>query len=172
VSRANLGVNASLTAASVLLVDYVFTVAVSVAAGVANIVSALPALAPYAVQICLVMVAVLALVNLRGVKESGTVFAVPTYGFAAVVFLMILWGVIRIALGDPPRAESAHFGIHATHGTTGLHNQSALRLKARLLFRPGVMVISVPWQLGSAEAALARRGDEQHALQRHARSVP
>jgi amino acid transporter len=120
VSRANLGVNASLTAASALLVDYVLTVAVSVAAGVANIVSAIPALAPYAVQICLGMVLVLALVNLRGVKESGTVFAVPTYGFAAVVFLMILWGVVRIAIGDTPEAESAHFGIHATHGTTGL----------------------------------------------------
>ncbi|WP_460344369.1 APC family permease [Actinoallomurus acanthiterrae] len=120
VSRANLGVNASLAAASALLVDYVLTVAVSVAAGVANIVSAIPALAPYAVQICLGMVAVLAVMNLRGVKESGTVFAIPTYGFAFVVFTMILWGALRAAFGNTPQAESAHFGIHPTHGSTGL----------------------------------------------------
>src|SRR5256885_722299 len=67
VSRANLGENASLIAASALLVDYVLTVAVSVAAGVANIVSAIPSLAPYAVQICLGMGLGLALANLRGV---------------------------------------------------------------------------------------------------------
>ena len=120
VSRANLGVNASLTAASALLVDYVLTVAVSVAAGVANIVSAIPALAPYAVPICLGMVVVLTLMNLRGVKESGTVFAIPTYGFIAVIFAMIIWGGLRIALGDPPRAESAPFEVQTTHATTGL----------------------------------------------------
>src|SRR4051794_33922348 len=120
VCRANLGVNASLAAASALLVDYVLTVAVSVAAGVANIVSAIPALGPYAVQLSLGMVAVLALINLRGVKESGTVFAIPTYGFAAVVYIMIVWGAIRVAFGHVPQAESAHFGVVTTHGTTGL----------------------------------------------------
>jgi amino acid transporter len=120
VSRANLGVGASLAAASALLVDYVLTVAVSVAAGVANIVSAVPALSPYAVQLSLGMVAMLALMNLRGVKESGTIFAIPTYGFIAVIFIMIIWGAARIVFGDPPRAESAHFGVQATHGTTSL----------------------------------------------------
>ena len=120
VSRANLGVNASLAAASALLVDYVLTVAVSIAAGVANVVSAVPALAPYSVHICIAMVAVLALMNLRGVKESGTIFAIPTYGFAAVVFVMIIWGALRIAFGDVPHAESAQFGVHATGGSTGL----------------------------------------------------
>lgn len=120
VSRANLGVNASLVAASALLVDYVLTVAVSVVAGVANVVSAVPSLAPYAVPLCLGLVAVLALMNLRGVKESGSVFAVPTYGFVAVVFLTLAWGMARTVLGDTPRAESAHLGIQASHGTTGL----------------------------------------------------
>src|SRR2546429_7296721 len=81
VSRANLGSRAALVAASALLVDYVLTVAVSVAAGVANIVSAFPSLGPDAVPLCIGMVAVLAVMNLRGVRESGTVFAVPTYGF-------------------------------------------------------------------------------------------
>jgi amino acid transporter len=120
VSRENLGVNASLTAASALLVDYVLTVAVSVAAGVANIVSALPALAPYSVVLCLGLVALLALMNLRGVKESGSVFAVPTYGFIAVIGVVIVWGVVRALLGDTPQAESAHFGITPHHQTTGL----------------------------------------------------
>ncbi|WP_433227536.1 APC family permease [Actinomadura formosensis] len=129
VSRANLGVNASLTAASALLVDYVLTVAVSVAAGVANVLSAMPALGPYAVQISLAGVALLALLNLRGIKQSGTIFAIPTYGFAVVVFIVIIWGALSLATGGTPRAESAHFGIAATHGTTGLLG-AALILRA------------------------------------------
>ncbi|MGH3369971.1 MAG: APC family permease, partial [Nocardioidaceae bacterium] len=118
VSRANLGRNASLVAASALLVDYVLTVAVSVAAGVQNIVSALPGLAPHAVGVSIGMIAVLALMNLRGVKESGTAFAVPTYGFIAVVLTMIAVGFVRMLAGDAPRAESASFGIEpATHAS-------------------------------------------------------
>src|SRR5215216_789828 len=95
VSRANLGRNAALVAASALLVDYVLTVAVSVAAGVDAITSAFLTLRPAAVMLSLGFVALLALVNLRGVKESGTVFSVPTYGFVAVVFAMIGWGAFR-----------------------------------------------------------------------------
>src|SRR5919198_395885 len=88
VSRANLGENASLVAASALLVDYVLTVAVSVVAGVAAITSAAPGLASDAVPLSLGFVALLTLVNLRGVKESGRAFAIPTYGFVAIVFVM------------------------------------------------------------------------------------
>ncbi|WP_200827751.1 APC family permease [Thermomonospora echinospora] len=120
VSRANLGENASLVAASALLIDYVLTVAVSVAAGVANIVSAVPALAPHAVELCVGLIAILAVVNLRGVKESGTVFAIPTYGFVAVVFAMLAWGGLRVLTGHPPVAESASFGIEPASPTTGL----------------------------------------------------
>src|SRR3954453_4997438 len=97
VSRVNLGRNAALVGASALLVDYVLTVAVSVAAGVDAITSAFLTLKPAAVPICLLFVAVLTLVNLRGVRESGTVFAVPTYGFVAVVFVMIAWGLLGSA---------------------------------------------------------------------------
>jgi amino acid transporter len=120
VSRANLGRNAALTAASALLVDYVLTVAVSVAAGVANIVSAVPALAPHAVAICLGMVVVLTLVNLRGVRESGRAFAVPTYGFVLVVFAMLAVGLARFMVGNAPIAESASYHVTATKGTGGL----------------------------------------------------
>ncbi len=120
VSRANLGANAALVAASALLVDYVLTVAVSVAAGVANIVSAFPSLAPYAVPICVGMVAILAVMNLRGVRESGTVFAIPTYGFITMVFVMLGWALIRALSGHTPVAESAHIGVAAQHHATGL----------------------------------------------------
>src|SRR3954462_11683870 len=83
VSRENLGVDAALVAASSLLIDYVLTVAVSVVAGVAAITSAVPSLASHAVGLSLGFVALLTLANLRGVKESGRAFAVPTYGFVA-----------------------------------------------------------------------------------------
>jgi amino acid transporter len=120
VSRANLGPNVALVAASALLVDYVLTVAVSVAAGVANIVSAFPALAPNAVPISVGFVALLALMNLRGVRESGTVFAVPTYGFISVMFVMLAVGAYRMAIGDTPTAESASLSIDAQHPIHGL----------------------------------------------------
>ena len=119
VSRENLGRGASLVAASALLVDYVLTVAVSVAAGVEAITSAFLVLRPHAVAISLGLIAILALMNLRGVKESGTVFALPTYGFIALVFTMIGWGFWRILQGDLPLAESASFGITASHSAAG-----------------------------------------------------
>ena len=117
VSRANLGRNASLVAASALLVDYVLTVAVSVAAGVANIVSAFPALGPHAVLLRSGFVAVLAVMNLRGVKESGTCFAIPTYGFVACVFLMSPWGLVarrRATRREPSRRHrrARHRRVH------------------------------------------------------------
>ncbi|WP_344240819.1 APC family permease [Kribbella hippodromi] len=120
VSRANLGRNASLVAASALLVDYVLTVAVSVAAGVQNIVSAVPVLAPHAVAVSIGMIAVLAWMNLRGVKESGTAFAVPTYGFIAAVLVMIVVGFVRILTGAPAQAESAPYGVVPASHVTGL----------------------------------------------------
>ena len=111
VSRANLGRNASLVAASALLVDYVLTVAVSVAAGVANIVSAVPSLADHAVLLSGALIVVLALMNLRGVKESGTIFAVPTYGFILCVFAMVALGLWRALSGAAPVAESSSIGV-------------------------------------------------------------
>jgi amino acid transporter len=120
VSRRNLGVRASLVAASALLVDYVLTVAVSVVAGVAAITSAFPVLVPHAVALSLVAVAVLTVVNLRGIKESGRAFAVPTYGFVAIVLALLAVGGIRLALGQTLTAESAHYGLPAAEHTTGL----------------------------------------------------
>ncbi|HET7477026.1 MAG TPA: APC family permease [Dermatophilaceae bacterium] len=120
VSRANLGRNAALVAASALLVDYVLTVAVSVAAGVANIISAVPALSPHAVGMSVGLIGLLALMNLRGIKESGSVFAIPTYGFVVCVFAMLGWGFYRTASGSTPVAESAALGLQAEQGVGGL----------------------------------------------------
>ncbi|MFC5748244.1 APC family permease [Actinomadura rugatobispora] len=120
VSRENLGTNASLVAAAALLVDYVLTVAVSVSAGVANLVSAVPSLAPHAVPLCLAAIVVLAVVNLRGARQSGFVFAIPTYGFIAVVLVMIVWGALRAVHGGVPPAESAGLGIRGPVQAGGL----------------------------------------------------
>ncbi|MEO6144628.1 MAG: APC family permease [Dermatophilaceae bacterium] len=120
VSRANLGRNAALVAASALMVDYVLTVAVSVAAGVANIVSAVPSLAPHVVIMSVGLVAFLALMNLRGTKESGKFFAIPTYGFVLCVFAMIALGLVQVLSGHGPVAESATIGVRAQQQVSGL----------------------------------------------------
>jgi amino acid transporter len=120
VSRANLGRRASLVAASALLVDYVLTVAVSVAAGVANIVSAVPSLAPHVVILSVGLVALLALMNLRGLKESGRFFAIPTYGFILCVFAMLAFGLLQMLGGHAPVAESATIGVRAQEHASGL----------------------------------------------------
>lgn len=107
VVSANLGPAAGLAVAAALLVDYVMTVAVSVAAGVDNIISAFPGLHDYRVGLAIGFVALLASVNLRGVRESGRVFAVPTYLFITAVLGMCALGLGRWLAGDPPVAESA-----------------------------------------------------------------
>src|SRR5215217_5651821 len=92
VASTNLGSSAGLVVAGALLVDYVMTVAVSVAAGVDNIISALPSLNPHRVAINIGFVLVLTAMNLRGVKESGRAFAVPTYLFIAGLAVMVALG--------------------------------------------------------------------------------
>ena len=120
VSRHNLGKRASLVAASALLVDYVLTVAVSVVAGVAAITSALPSLADDAVLISVGFVVLLTMVNLRGTKESGRAFAIPTYAFVVAVLALLAVAVIRSALGQDLIAESAGYEIIADHETGGV----------------------------------------------------
>lgn len=95
VASDNLGTTAGLVAGASLLVDYVLTVAVSVSAGVAAITSAAPALTPWRVPIALGLVAIVAIANLRGVKESGAVFAVPTYGFVLLLGFTVTVGLFR-----------------------------------------------------------------------------
>ncbi len=100
VSRENLGETPSLVAGASLLVDYVLTVAVSISAGVAAITSAVEGLRPYRVQLAVAFIVVLMLANLRGIKESGRVFAIPTYVYVASLGSLLGWGLIQSYLGD------------------------------------------------------------------------
>jgi amino acid transporter len=95
VARENLGILPGLVAASALMIDYVLNVAVCVAAGVHNIVSAIPSLSPYIVPIDIALVIVVTLLNLRGVRESGTIFAFPTYFFVVSASFMIIIGLVK-----------------------------------------------------------------------------
>jgi amino acid transporter len=120
VASTNLGPRVGLAVASALMVDYTLTVAVSVSAGVANLASAFPVLETHVALIAVIVVAVLTVMNLRGVRESGTAFAIPTYFFIATVGLMIVWGVTRLAFGHHLQAESASYHVQATSSFTGL----------------------------------------------------
>lgn len=111
VAHKNLGEKAGIVVASALLVDYVMTVAVSVASSIDNIVSAIPELAPERVLMAVLGVIVLAAINLRGVRESGKAFAIPTYFFVTSVFIMIVVGVVRTIMGDAPIAESSQYFV-------------------------------------------------------------
>ncbi len=119
VATTNLGERAGLTVASALLVDYVLTVAVSVAAGVDNVISALPALADHRVMLAVGFVVLLTAMNLRGVRESGTLFAFPTYLFVVGVLTMVGWGLVRTFAGDPPVAESAQYAVQPETSALG-----------------------------------------------------
>ena len=104
VAKDNLGVFPSLLAGSALLTDYVLTVAVSVAAGIAALTSAMPELLHYRVALCVLVVIGITVANLRGVRESGRVFAVPTYFFVASILVMVGYGIVGVALGSLPEA--------------------------------------------------------------------
>ncbi|KKW64321.1 DNA-binding protein [Mycolicibacterium elephantis] len=113
----NLGPTAGLTVASALLVDYVLTVAVSVSSAMSNIGSAVPYVNHHKVLFAVLAIVLLAAMNLRGIRESGTAFAIPTYAFIVGMFIMLGWGFIQIyVLGEPLRAESAAFEMRAEHG--------------------------------------------------------
>lgn len=113
VASKNLGEIPGVIVAAALLVDYVLTVAVSVASGVDNIISALPGLDPFRVELAVGFVILIIIVNLRGVREASLVFAIPTYVFIGSVGLMIVTGLVRTFLGDAPVASSADFSVQA-----------------------------------------------------------
>ena len=122
VARDNFGPRVAQVAAVALLIDYVVTVAVQTAAGTAAVVSAVPALGPYALEITVGVVLLMLYGNLRGLKEAGRSFAIPTYLFSGAVILMIVVGLVREALGDLP-AYDAHAlpgTYHIGAGTGGL----------------------------------------------------
>lgn len=109
VAKDNLGVFPALVAGAALLIDYVLTVAVSVTAGIEAVTSAVPALFPYRVWLCLGAVVIITIANLRGVRESGNIFAAPTYLFVISILGMIAWGLVGTTLG---RMEEAPYEPH------------------------------------------------------------
>jgi amino acid transporter len=98
VARSNLGVFPGLLAAAALLTDYILTAAVGISAGVGALVSALPSLQPHTVSLCLAILLVIAILNLRGVHDAGIAFMVPTYLFVGTLLIMIVAGVARVLL--------------------------------------------------------------------------
>ncbi|MBC7875839.1 MAG: APC family permease [Anaerolineales bacterium] len=142
VARDNLGAFPALIAGAALLTDYILTVSVSIASGVAQIVSAFPALYAYRVVLAVIFIMFVMMMNLRGVKESGTAFAIPTYFFVVLMFLAVGTGLFRLfvtnTLGtvvDPPELEMLHgiskitpfLILHAfASGTTALTGVEAI----------------------------------------------
>ncbi len=113
----NLGHTAGLIVASALLVDYVLTVAVSMSSAMSNIGSALPFVAQHKVAFAVTAILLVASANLRGIRESGTAFAIPTYAFMIGIYVMLAWGFFQLYIFQTPlRAESAGFELHAEHG--------------------------------------------------------
>ncbi|MBV9847022.1 MAG: APC family permease [Kutzneria sp.] len=114
VATVNLGRYAGLTVASALLVDYVLTVAVSISSAAANLGALVPFVADHKVAFSVAAIVVITGMNLRGIRESGTAFAIPTYAFMGGIGVMIVWGLVRaFVFGEPLRAESAGLQLHA-----------------------------------------------------------
>ncbi|GAA2171016.1 APC family permease [Agrococcus versicolor] len=137
VAHRNLGPRAGLVVASALLIDYVLTVAVSVSSGVDNIISAFPQLAPLRVEIAVGCIVLLAAVNLRGVRESGRAFAIPTYLFIASVVALIVAGVVQTIAGDAPVASSAAYSVQ-----TDALSQAAIMLLLLRAFASGCSALT------------------------------
>jgi amino acid transporter len=121
VARENLGVMPGLVAAAALLTDYILTVAVSISGGVAAITSAYPSLAPHTVLLCSLSILLLATVNLRGVRESGAAFSLPTYGFIVMMLALLGLGVYRYWTGHElaPIAAAVHLDPASAHQRGG-----------------------------------------------------
>ena len=116
VAKKNLGRGASLVVASALLLDYVMTVAVSIASGTDNLISAFPEIAPYRVEIAIGFLLLIFGINLRGIRESGFSFAIPTYIFISTVFLMIGSGLYKVlVLGQTLVTTSSGYEVNAAH---------------------------------------------------------
>ena len=123
VARFNLGAPASLLAAAALLADYILTAAVGISAGVGALVSAAPSLLPHTVSICVGILIVITVLNLRGVRDAGLAFAVPTYLFVGTLLITIVGGVLRVLLSGghptpvaplpppPPMAEAVSYWL-------------------------------------------------------------
>ena len=128
VARENFGPRVAQIAAAALLIDYVVTVAIQCAAGTVAVASALPALGPYSLEITVGSVLIFCFANLRGLREAGRTFAVPTYWFIAMLTLMIVVGIVREVFGGLPTYDPAHLA-----GAVPVHQGNGLVMGATIL---------------------------------------
>jgi amino acid transporter len=157
VARFNLGAFPSLLAAAALLADYILTAAVGISAGVGALISAVPSLQPHTVSLCVGILLVITLLNLRGVRDAGTIFMVPTYLFVGTLLITILGGLLRVALSHgrpvpvtplpaPPQAASPLVGYAMAwllikvfaSGCTALTGVEAVSNGVKAFREPGV----------------------------------
>jgi amino acid transporter len=199
VAKENLSVSAGLLAAAALLIDYVLTVAVSIAAGAQQITSFVPALAPHPEALCLAAIAFMTFANLRGVKESGRVFAVPTYFFVAALLGMIGVGVVGpwigyhpMSLGQttpPPQRALSLFvilrafagGCSALTGVEAISNgvqafrppesRNAAQTLAVMALLLGAMFVGVSHLAQASQVVYAHGQDQESVLSLIARTV-
>ncbi len=120
VANTNLGRPFGVLVASALMVDYILTVAVSAASGVANIGSSIAFVGDHAVLFCIGIIVLITALNLRGLRESGSAFAIPVYAFMLAMGSMIITGLIKSAFGAHQSAPSSGFGLTTTHSLAGL----------------------------------------------------
>jgi amino acid transporter len=142
VATVNLGQQAGVTVAAALIVDYVLVVAVSLSSAAQYAASALTFLADHEVLVAVSLTAFLALMNLRGVRESGTSFAIPAYTFIVAISAMCLWGLVRLLLGDLPAADSAEFRIVEDEGYEGTITTIALVFLVARAFSSGCAALT------------------------------
>jgi amino acid transporter len=157
VARFNLGASSGLLAAAALLADYILTAAVGISAGVGALVSAVPSLQPHTVLMCVGILILITILNLRGLRDAGTIFMVPTYLFVATLLLTIAGGLARVALGHGhpvpvtplppvPQAGSPVFGFAMAwllikvfaSGCTALTGVEAVSNGVKAFREPGV----------------------------------
>jgi amino acid transporter len=153
VARFNLGAFPSLLAAAALLTDYILTAAVGISAGVGALVSAVPNLQTHMTSICVGILVVITLLNLRGVREAGVAFMIPTYLFVGTLFITIAWGLVRAALtgghpspvtplpAPPPVTEAVTWWLLLkvfASGCTALTGVEAVSNGVRAFREPGV----------------------------------
>jgi amino acid transporter len=142
VATVNLGPTAGVTVASALLVDYVLTVAVSVSSGIQNAASALPFMMGHESLWATIVVLILMAMNLRGVRESGTFFAIPTYGFMIGVIGMAVYGVLRFVAGNLPQVESANLHVVPAPQYSGAISTTAMIFLLARAFSSGCAALT------------------------------
>ena len=142
VATVNLGRNAGITVGSALLVDYVLTVAVSISSGAQYAAAAIPAIVDHEATVATVMVVLLMAMNLRGIRESGTFFAIPTYAFMVAILGMAAVGIARLAGGTLPDVASAGYQIEEAPGYGGSLTTIGLMLLLARAFSSGCAALT------------------------------